>query len=189
MQPHHVHLPLHGLRPRRLGRDTAIAAAVALGALFIAVGAQAIHATSQRAQPAVTTKNAATASTPLNVDIRHGVGSVVATVRGLEPDATISIRIVDDHGVMVTGAVLDHDGVRFDNLPSGDYRIEVSSEGPVVQVNDALISSAVAVRSELFPLTAPSAILVQSGWPTPGLSPRRYSPAVRRSDARFVSAI
>jgi hypothetical protein len=162
MQTHpHFHLALPHIRPWRLGRGAAIgtAAALALAAAFAAVGYDN-DATLRRAV-AATTASAAALSTPLSVEVRQVDTGVVATIRGLDTEATNSISIYGDDGVVRSGALVDHGVTRFENMPTGEYHIEISSEGPVEFVNDALISAAVLVRSEQFSLAAPGLISVE----------------------------
>jgi len=154
----HVHLPHPHVDLRHLGRDAIIAAEIGLSATVVAASGRI---TVRSPQVAVVQEAAPAVDVPLDVEIHVGTLGVFAVVRGLDSSAVNAVSLVNDRGESAT-PLTSESGFRFEDVPAGSYHVVVSSEGPILHVDDSAISSAVVVRSEPFALLASGLVVVES---------------------------
>jgi hypothetical protein len=124
-----------------------------------------IHAATHGTESAVSAVQADQSPSTIggvSVDIHSQPGGVLATVHGLDPTATNLVLLMTEQGKQVQGAPSAATAIHFGNVPAGRYRVVVSSEGPVIEVDGSSISSEVVVRSASFTLTAPGIVTVES---------------------------
>jgi hypothetical protein len=145
-----------------VGRDAVVVAVLGLSATVVTASGRLFHGPDHGPEvttvPEVSTVNAVS---PV-VEVRVGPVGVLATVGGLDSSAVCTVSVVNERGDALIPSTTSGTGVRFDDLPIGTYRIIASSEGPMVHDGDAVISSAVVVRSEPFALLAPGPVVVES---------------------------
>ena len=166
----HLRFPHSDLRPvhidlRRIGRDALIAAEIGLTATAVVGSARTLATVSYGSTPPAAESTAAVieAVVPLGLDLRAGDAGVLATVHGLHPSGTATVDLVDAQGAAVFSRVVDDAVLRFEDVPAGRYRMEVTSIGPVEQAAGTAISSAAAVRSEPFQLEVAGTVIVEFG--------------------------
>jgi hypothetical protein len=149
----HPHVDL-----RHLGRDAVIAAEIGLSATVVTASGR----TTGRGSDVAVVQEAPTAiNVPLAVEVHVGTLGALAIVRGLDSSAVNAVSLVNDDGETVTPLITET-GFRFEDVSAGSYRVVVSSEGPIVHVGDAAISSEVVVRSAPFVLLTPGLVVVES---------------------------
>jgi len=158
-QPSHLHVPHPHVDLRHLGRDAIIAAELGLSATVVAASGRT---TVRQPEVAVVHEAPTTVNIPLAVEVHVGTLGVLAIVRGLDPSATTTVSLVNDDGTSLT-PVITESGLRFENVPAGDYHVVVSSEGPILHVGDAAVSSEVVVRSASFELLTTGVVVVEWG--------------------------
>ena len=145
---------------RRLGRDAVVVVVLGLSATVVTASGRLFHGHG----PEVTTVpegSTVEAVSPV-VEVHVGPVGVLAIVGGLDSSAVNTVSVVNERGEALIPSASSGAGVRFDDLPIGSYRVIASSVGPMVHDGDAVISSAVAVRSEPFALLAPGPVVVES---------------------------
>jgi hypothetical protein len=156
-QPSHLHVPHPHVDLRHLGRDAIIAAEIGLSTTVVAASART---TDRQPEVAVVQEAPITVDVPLAVEVHVGTLGVLAIVRGLDSSATTTVALVNEDGTSLT-PVITESGMRFENVPAASYHVVVSSEGPILHVGDAAISSEVIVRSASFELLTTGVVVVE----------------------------
>ncbi|MEO8693218.1 MAG: hypothetical protein ABI658_06855 [Acidimicrobiales bacterium] len=162
IHPHqhsHTHLQHPLVDLRHLGRDAIIAAEIGLSATVVVASGKT---TVREPEVAVVQQGPITVNVPLAVEVQVGTLGVVAIVRGLDSSAANTVSLVNDDGGEPVMPVLTESGLRFEDVPAGSYHVVVSSEGPILQVGNAAVSSEVIVRSTSFALLTPGNVVVES---------------------------
>ena len=165
MQSHalpHVHLPHPHIDLSRLARDAVIASLLGFTATAVTASERTLRPNVAGSETAVSQEAASDVNVALGVEVRVGSLGALAIVRGLDPSAANAVSLVNEQGESVVPRLATEFGFRFANVPAGSYRVVASSEGPITNVNGAVISSAIVVRSEPFALYASGLVVIES---------------------------